>query len=226
MPGHSASSDCRPPRVVTVASVATVLETCTSTGQQQLETRETRGGSLCSSNLPRGNLDVVTLKSLVDDESDGPCHLANLHLQSRHAHTEGIPTSTHHTHSFGQQQQQQQQTQFSITLLVKESQYLATRLFASRLFMRHDTIGRRDENVSKLTRGQQIDDPFFNFVVTDIKARANDTTLVKTTSELNDNLVGTVIIDNFEFTNVTCVSLESAKRVRKNDNRLCECSVQ
>jgi hypothetical protein len=39
-------------------------------------------------------------------------------------------------------------------ILVKESQYLATRFFASGFVVGHDTVGRRDHNVTKLTRWQ------------------------------------------------------------------------
>jgi hypothetical protein len=57
--------------------------------------------------------------------------------------------------------------------------------------------------VSKLSGWQKVDNPLFNFTTFDIKTRRNDTALIKTSRQLNDNLVGTVIVNNFKFTNVT-----------------------
>lgn len=69
--------------------------------------------------------------------------------------------------------------------------------------MRQNAVGGRQDNVTELTTGQQVDDPFLNFAVFDIEARADDTALVHTARQFNDNLVGSVIVDNFEFTNIS-----------------------
>jgi hypothetical protein len=87
--------------------------------------------------------------------------------------------------------------------LVEETKYLSSSLFALGFLVRHDSIGCGDEDASELTRGQQVDHPLFNLFVIDIKPRRDDSTLVETTIELDDNLVGTVIVYNFEFSNVS-----------------------
>jgi hypothetical protein len=88
--------------------------------------------------------------------------------------------------------------------LVKESQYFASSLFASGLLVGHDTVGGRQEYVAELTRGQEVDNPLFQLVELDVKAGTNDTALVETAIELNDNFVGPVVVDDFEFSNVAC----------------------
>jgi hypothetical protein len=69
--------------------------------------------------------------------------------------------------------------------------------------VRHDAVGRRNENVTKLTRRQQIDNPFFNFTVFNIKARRNYSTLVEPPIQLDDNLIRSVIINDLKLSNVT-----------------------
>jgi len=41
-------------------------------------------------------------------------------------------------------------------------------------------------------------------LVGDIEARGDNTTLVETTVELDNNLLGAVVVDNLELTNVAC----------------------
>ena len=57
--------------------------------------------------------------------------------------------------------------------------------------------------MSKLSGRQEVDNPFLNFRELNVKSRTDNTALVDSAIQLNDNLVRTVIIDNFEFTNVT-----------------------
>lgn len=68
--------------------------------------------------------------------------------------------------------------------------------------MIHDTRRGGQDNVAELTSRQQVGRPFLNLGVLDVKTRRDDTTLVDTAIELNDNLTGTVIINNFKFTNI------------------------
>lgn len=72
--------------------------------------------------------------------------------------------------------------------------------------MGHDTLTGTNENVTELTTGQQVDNPLFDFTVFDIESRRNDSALVETARQFNDNLARSVIVNNFEFTNVTCFS--------------------
>jgi hypothetical protein len=99
--------------------------------------------------------------------------------------------------------------------LIKESQYFASSSFAPRLFVGQNSIRGRNQNVTKLTTGQQIDDPLFKFTVFDIETRRNYTALVETSRQLNDNFVGSVIINDLEFTNVTCSMTVRQKSARE-----------
>jgi len=85
---------------------------------------------------------------------------------------------------------------------IEESKNLSSRLLASGLFMCHNSVGGRKDNVTELPGWQQVDDPFLNFGILYIETRTNDTALVEAASQLDDNLVRTVIIDNFEFTDI------------------------
>ena len=73
--------------------------------------------------------------------------------------------------------------------------------------MGHNSIGRRQNNVSELTTRQKINDPLFDFTIFDIETRADHTTLVQSAGQFNDDLARPVIIDNFKFPNVSCVKL-------------------
>jgi hypothetical protein len=67
----------------------------------------------------------------------------------------------------------------------------------------HDTSRGSEDKETELTRWKQVVDPGFNVFLLDVEARGDDTGLVDTTNKLDYNLARSVIIDNFEFTNVT-----------------------
>lgn len=90
-------------------------------------------------------------------------------------------------------------------LLVKEAKDFSSSLLASSLFVCHNSVRCRKDEVTKLPGWQQVHDPFLNFVIWHVETRGNHTTLIETTIQLDDNLAGAVIIDNFEFANVSCV---------------------
>jgi hypothetical protein len=68
----------------------------------------------------------------------------------------------------------------------------------------HDALTGTDKDVSELTAGQQVNGPLLEFTVFDIESRGDDTALIETSSQFNDNLSSSVIVNNFEFTNVSC----------------------
>lgn len=57
--------------------------------------------------------------------------------------------------------------------------------------------------MSELTRREEVDYPLLNIIYSHVESWGDNTALVKTSIEFNNNLVGTVIIDNFEFTDVS-----------------------
>ena len=69
--------------------------------------------------------------------------------------------------------------------------------------MSQDSVGCGNQNVTELTRRQKIDNPLFDFINRNIETRADHSALIQSTRQINDNLVGPVIINDFEFSNVS-----------------------
>lgn len=65
--------------------------------------------------------------------------------------------------------------------LEEEAQNLASQMFSSGLFMIHNTAGGGQNNIAKLTRGQQVVGPLFNVVDGNIEAGRDDTALIQAT---------------------------------------------
>lgn len=68
--------------------------------------------------------------------------------------------------------------------------------------MVHDTSRGGQDNVAELTGRQQLDDPLLEVGETDVVAGGDDTSLVETAVQLNDDLAGAVVIDLLELANV------------------------
>jgi hypothetical protein len=108
-------------------------------------------------------------------------------------------------------------------LLVEEAQYFPSSLFASGFFMSQDTECGRQKNVTELTTGEQIHNPFLDFAIFDVEARGNNTTLVEASGQFNDNLAGSVIVDDLEFTNVSwCSMIVRRKKTSIANFRECD----
>lgn len=76
-------------------------------------------------------------------------------------------------------------------------------MLATGLLVVHDT-GRGGENhVAELTSGQQLDDPLLEIGQTDVVAGRDDTGLVETAVQLNNDLAGAVVVDLLELANVS-----------------------
>lgn len=82
--------------------------------------------------------------------------------------------------------------------------------------MIHDTSGGGQDKVTELTGRQQVGSPLFEFGKLDVETGRDNTTLVKTTIELDDDLAGTVVIDLLEFANVTYSIPEIIKYANSN----------
>lgn len=63
----------------------------------------------------------------------------------------------------------------------------------------------------KLARWKKIIRPFLNISDWDIKSWRNDTTLVKSSSQVHDNFTGSVVINNLELADVTCEQIFDMK---------------
>lgn len=76
-------------------------------------------------------------------------------------------------------------------------------MLGTSLFVVHDTSRGGQDDVTELTSRQQVSGPLFDFVNLDVETGRDNTTLVKTTVKLDNDLTGTMVIDFLELTNVT-----------------------
>lgn len=65
--------------------------------------------------------------------------------------------------------------------LVEEADDLSGNVLTSSLLVVHDTGGGGENDVTKLTGWQKLDDPLLKLTETDVVAWGDDTSLVKTT---------------------------------------------
>jgi hypothetical protein len=66
----------------------------------------------------------------------------------------------------------------------------------------HDTGRGGKDNVTELTRGQQLDNPLLHVAELDVVAGRDDTGLVDAAVELDDDLAVAVVVDLLELANV------------------------
>lgn len=66
-------------------------------------------------------------------------------------------------------------------------------------------LGRKlfEKYLPELTRWQQVLGPGLNLVQDNVESWGNDTTLVEATVQVDNDFASSVIIDNFELTDVT-----------------------
>lgn len=100
--------------------------------------------------------------------------------------------------------------------LVNETQNLTRNVLSSGFFMVHDTSRGGQDDVTELSGWQQVGSPFFNVTNLNVESWGNNTTLVQSTVQLNNNLTRSVVIDVFKFTNVTVL----LHNLQKLDNDL------
>jgi hypothetical protein len=86
--------------------------------------------------------------------------------------------------------------------LVEEANDLAGNVLATGLLVIHNTGGGGQDNVAELTGRQQLDDPLLEVGQADVVAGGDDTGLVETAVELDNNLAGAVVVDLLELANV------------------------
>lgn len=77
-------------------------------------------------------------------------------------------------------------------------------MLAAGLLVVHDTGRGGQDDIAELTSGQQLDDPLLEIGETDVVSGRDDTSLVETAVQLNDNLAGAVVVDLLELANVAC----------------------
>ena len=76
-------------------------------------------------------------------------------------------------------------------------------MFMSRFFMIHNPLCCRQYNFPKLSAGQQIGGNLVNVPHLDIKPWTDYSRLVEPSNQFHDCFVGSVIIDDFELSDVS-----------------------
>lgn len=79
--------------------------------------------------------------------------------------------------------------------LVEKPEDFAGHMLAPRHLVVHDASRRRQDDISKLTRGQELDDPVLEVRQLDVEARADDTALIEAAVQLDNYFAGSVVIN-------------------------------
>jgi hypothetical protein len=85
---------------------------------------------------------------------------------------------------------------------VEETEDFATDLFSTGLFVVHDTLIGGQDDEAELTGGENAVGEVFEILELEIETGGNDTTLVKTTVQVNNDLASASIVDDCEFVDV------------------------
>ncbi|KAL7550383.1 hypothetical protein ACHAWF_013626, partial [Thalassiosira exigua] len=88
---------------------------------------------------------------------------------------------------------------------IEEPQNLPSRLLPPRLFVGHDPVRRGQNDLPELTGREEVDDPLLDLVDGHVEPGGDDAALVEASVELDDNLLGAVVVDDLEFADVPCV---------------------
>ena len=94
--------------------------------------------------------------------------------------------------------------------------------------MGHDAHGGSQNKVAELAGGEEVDDPLLDLVLGNIESGADNAALVEASRELNYDLAGPVIVDDLEFSDVSCCHLNGRRvvgREGKQNVRENTCSV-
>lgn len=86
--------------------------------------------------------------------------------------------------------------------LVEETEDLSSNVSLSGLLVVHDSGRGSQDDVTKLSRGQQVLDPLLNVVDLDVESRGDDSALVESAVELDHNLAGSVVVHVLKLANV------------------------
>jgi len=93
---------------------------------------------------------------------------------------------------------------------VEETEDLATSLLESGLFVVHNTVGGGHNQETELSGGKDIVGELLVVIELDIESGGDNTALVDSAEEIDNDFIGSVVIDNFEFTDIS-VLLHNSK---------------
>lgn len=86
--------------------------------------------------------------------------------------------------------------------LVEEAEDLASDVLAAGLLVVHDTSGGGQDDETELTGREELLNPLLHVLELDVVAGRDDTGLVETAVELDDNLAVAVVVNLLELANV------------------------
>lgn len=86
--------------------------------------------------------------------------------------------------------------------LVEETKDLAGDVLPPGLLVVHDASGGGEDDVTELTGRKELDDPLLDVLELDVVAGGDDTGLVDTAKELDDDLAVAVVVDFLELADV------------------------
>ena len=86
--------------------------------------------------------------------------------------------------------------------LVEVAKDLAGHVFPTGLLVVHDTGRGGEDDLAERTGGEEEGNPVLDSVNGNVETGRDDTGLVKTTVELDDDLAATVVVNDLELANV------------------------
>lgn len=86
--------------------------------------------------------------------------------------------------------------------LVEETEDLASNVLSAGLLVVHDTGRGGEDDVAELTGRKESDDPLLEVTELDVEAGRDDTSLVETSVQLDDDLAVAVVVNLLELANV------------------------
>ena len=98
---------------------------------------------------------------------------------------------------------------------IEESDNFASNMSFSAFLMGEDALGGGEHEMAELSGGEDVAGPFFEFRENDVVPGRDDSALVDPSNELNDNLLASVIIDDFKLSNIV-VFLHDSQELDEN----------
>ena len=86
---------------------------------------------------------------------------------------------------------------------VEVAEDLATDVLSLGFFVVHDTVGSGENDVSELSGGEDVVDELLEVLEFEVVSGGDDSALVQSSVQLNDDLSVSLVVNDLEFTDVT-----------------------
>merc|ERR1719419_1696985 len=91
----------------------------------------------------------------------------------------------------------------SETDLEEETKNFSSKMLSSGFLVIHNASRSGQDDVTELSTWQQVCGPFFDISNSNIESWGDDSAFVESSSQIDDNFSGSVVINNLEFSDVT-----------------------